>query len=65
MRFAICLAALAFAACQMPMSGMHAIPAPPEGNTPSPADVIAASKPEEWRALDPENLMNPGKILDP
>ncbi|MFT3723953.1 MAG: peptidylprolyl isomerase [Hyphomonadaceae bacterium] len=57
MRFVIGLAALALAACQMPAMSMHAIPAPPEGKTPSPGDVIAASKPEEWRALDPENTL--------
>jgi peptidylprolyl isomerase len=34
-----------------------AIPPPPEGNTPSPQEVIAASKPAEWRALDPENTL--------
>lgn len=49
------LFALALAACQ---SGtQYAIPAAPPGNTPSPAEVIAASKPEEWRALDPENTL--------
>lgn len=57
MRFAIGLAALALAACQMPPMSTHAIPAPPEGKTPSPGEVIAASKPEEWRALDPENTL--------
>jgi cyclophilin family peptidyl-prolyl cis-trans isomerase len=34
-----------------------AIPPAPEGDTPSVADVVAASKPEEWRALDPENTL--------
>ena len=57
MRFVIGLAALALAACQMPATSLHAIPAPPEGKTPSPAEVIAASKPEEWRTLDPENTL--------
>ena len=33
------------------------IPGPPEGLTPSVADVVAASKPQEWRALDPENTL--------
>ena len=46
--------ALAMAACQ---SQGPAIPAAPPGNTPSPAEVIAASKPEEWRRLDPENTV--------
>ncbi len=57
MRIAIGLAALMLAACQMPSPTLHAIPAPPAGKTPSPAEVIAASKPEEWRALDPENTL--------
>lgn len=54
------LFALALAACQsgMQMAGTQpAIPPAPPGNTPSPAEVIAASKPEEWRALDPENTL--------
>ncbi|MBI1360895.1 MAG: peptidylprolyl isomerase [Alphaproteobacteria bacterium] len=34
-----------------------AIPGPPEGLTPSVADIVAASKPEEWRALDPETTL--------
>ena len=48
------------AACQ----AGPAIPAAPEGNTPSPADIIAASQPYEWRTLDPENTLYmdfPGK----
>jgi len=49
--------ALAAAACQSQGGADHAIPPPPPGNTPSPAEVIAASKPEEWRALDPENTL--------
>jgi peptidylprolyl isomerase len=47
-------------ACQ----ALPAIPAAPEGNTPSPADVVAASPPSEWRTLDPENTLYmdfPGK----
>lgn len=47
-------------ACQ----ALPAIPAAPEGNTPSPADVVAASLPSEWRTLDPENTLYmdfPGK----
>lgn len=57
MRFVFGLAALALAACQSPAATMSAIPAPPEGKTPSPAEVIAASKPEEWRRIDPENTL--------
>ncbi len=58
MRILSCLAApmlmaAALAACQSAPD----IPAAPEGNTPSPADVIAASRPEEWRVLDPENTL--------
>lgn len=54
------MCALALAACQsgsMMAASAPAIPGPPPGNTPSPADVIAASKPEEWRRLDPENTL--------
>lgn len=40
-----------------PAATAPAIPAPPEGLTPSVADIVAASKPEEWRALDPENTL--------
>lgn len=63
MRLQTCVAVLALAACQPAeapapeTSAAPAIPGPPEGNTPSPADVIAASKPEEWRVLDPENTL--------
>lgn len=58
MRSLIALAALAIAACQSPPATItSAIPLPPEGNTPSPAEVIAASQPAEWRALDPENTL--------
>jgi peptidylprolyl isomerase len=64
MRIAFGLAALALAACQLPHSSHNAIPAAPPGLTPSPAEVIAASKTSEWRALDPENTLYmdfPGK----
>ncbi|MEY4786019.1 MAG: hypothetical protein RIR41_3954, partial [Pseudomonadota bacterium] len=45
-------------ACQSPPATVTStIPPPPEGNTPSPAEVIAASQPAEWRALDPENTL--------
>jgi peptidylprolyl isomerase len=58
MRSLIALAALAIAACQSPPAGItSAIPPPPEGKTPSPAEVIAASQPAEWRSLDPENTL--------
>ena len=58
MRILIALAALALAACQLPpASTASAIPPPPEGNTPSPAEVVAASRSAEWRALDPENTL--------
>ncbi len=58
MRSLIAFAALAIAACQSPPATITStIPPPPEGNTPSPAEVIAASKPAEWRALDPENTL--------
>ena len=61
MRSLIVLAALVLAACQLPpASTASAIPLPPEGNTPSPAEVVAASKPAEWRALDPENTLYMG-----
>lgn len=66
MKFAIGLAALALglAACQSAGDTASNIPGPPPGNTASPADIIAASKPEEWRKLDPENTLYmdfPGK----
>ena len=58
MRSLIAFAALAIAACQSPPATITStIPPPPEGNTPSPAEVIAASQPAEWRALDPENTL--------
>lgn len=64
MRIAIGLAALALAACQTATAPPSMIPAQPAGLTPSPSDIIAASKPSEWRALDPENTLYmdfPGK----
>jgi peptidylprolyl isomerase len=67
MRTSLVLIALALAACQpaakpaAPVSARvdpaHAIPAQPEGDSPSIPDTLAASKPEEWRALDPENTL--------
>ena len=61
---ALALAASPLAACQSTTTVAAAIPAPPSGPTPSIADVIAASKPSEWRVLDPENTLYmdfPGK----
>jgi peptidylprolyl isomerase len=61
---ALSLGAVALAACQSPAAPLNAIPAPPAGLTRSPADIVAASKPYEWRALDPENTLYmdfPGK----
>jgi peptidylprolyl isomerase len=57
MKRLVALAVLALAACQSPAATVSAIPPPPEGNTLSPPEIIAASKPEEWRALDPENTL--------
>lgn len=57
MRIAFGLAALMLAACQSPAGSVSAIPAPPAGNTLSPGEIIAASQPSEWRALDPENTL--------
>jgi peptidylprolyl isomerase len=60
-------AALALAACQPapkpappaapPVDPLHAIPPQPAGDSPSIPDILAASKPTEWRALDPENTL--------
>lgn len=33
------------------------IPPQPEGKTPSIPEIVAASRPEEWRPLDPENTL--------
>jgi peptidylprolyl isomerase len=62
-----CLGPLLAAACSRPTPPTIAdappapvaavIPAAPKGVTPSVADIVAASKPEEWRALDPENTL--------
>lgn len=56
MRAALALGLLALAACQS-ASMTSAIPGPPPGNTPTIPEVIAASKPEEWRRLDPQNTL--------
>ena len=56
MKFVFGLAAIALAGCQSP-AVMSAIPAAPPGNTPSIPEVVAASKPEEWRKLDPANTL--------
>lgn len=64
MRFVALVSLLALAACQpapapsaAPAPAGPAIPAEPEGKSPSVADIIAQSKPEEWRALDLENTL--------
>jgi peptidylprolyl isomerase len=67
MRTSFVLIALALAACQPALKPAapaapavdpaHAIPAQPEGDSPSIPETLAASKPEEWRALDPENTL--------
>jgi peptidylprolyl isomerase len=67
MRTSFVLIALALAACQPApkpaapatptVDPAHAIPAQPEGDSPSIPETLAASKPEEWRALDPENTL--------
>ena len=56
MRASLALGLLALAACQSP-SMTSAIPPPPPGNTPTIPEVIAASKPDEWRRIDPENTL--------
>ena len=56
MKFVFGLAAIALAGCQSP-AVMSAIPAAPPGNTPSIPEVVAASKPDEWRKLDPANTL--------
>lgn len=66
MRIASGLIALVVAVCPLAacQSAEPPIPPQPPGLTPSPADVIAASKPSEWRVLDPENTLYmdfPGK----
>src|SRR5688572_19759763 len=33
------------------------IPAQPVGKSPSIPDILAASKPEEWRVINPENTL--------
>jgi len=67
MRTSLALIVLALAACQpaakpaapaaAAVDPAHAIPAQPEGDSPSIPETLAASKPEEWRALDPENTL--------
>ena len=55
---------LCAAACQpastpaaAPAPAGPVIPAEPEGKSPPVPDILAQSKPEEWRALDPENTL--------
>jgi peptidylprolyl isomerase len=67
MRRSLVFSVLALAACQpetrpaatatAPIDTAHEIPAQPEGLTPSIPEILAASKPEEWRTLDPENTL--------
>jgi peptidylprolyl isomerase len=67
MRTAVLLAAFVLAACQPESKASspvvptidpaNGIPAQPEGKTPSIPEILAASKPEEWRTLDPENTL--------
>ena len=66
MRIASGLIALVVAVCPLAACQLagQPIPPPPAGLTPSPSEVIAASKPYEWRVLDPENTLYmdfPGK----
>jgi peptidylprolyl isomerase len=64
MRKSLVLAALLLAACQpaappapAPAAPVSNIPAQPEGQSAAIPDILAASKPEEWRPLDPENTL--------
>jgi peptidylprolyl isomerase len=64
MRFSLLAAVLAMSACQpasspaaAPGPSASAIPAQPEGDSPPTPDILAQSRPEEWRALDPENTL--------
>jgi peptidylprolyl isomerase len=64
MRKFLALAVLALAACQpasspaaTPTPAGPVIPAEPEGKSPPIPDLLAQSKPEEWRSLDPENTL--------
>ncbi|HEY6985516.1 MAG TPA: peptidylprolyl isomerase, partial [Rhodanobacteraceae bacterium] len=47
--------AAAIAALMLPVYALAEDPAPPKAKT--MADVLAASKPSDWRALDPENTL--------
>ncbi len=40
-----------------PVETISAIPSQPEGNSPSIPEILTASKPEEWRRLNPENTL--------
>lgn len=64
MRKSLLLAAVLLAACQpaetpepAPAAPVSNIPAEPEGKSVSIPDILAASTPEEWRSLDPENTI--------
>jgi len=50
MRHIVLAAAIALSACA-------SAPAAPEGPAPSVADILAQASADEWRALDPENLL--------
>lgn len=39
------------------LSGCAQLPAPPAAKPPTSSDVLAASAPADWRALDPENTL--------
>jgi peptidylprolyl isomerase len=52
----ICLTLVVFAACVLPLENSTAAePTPPKAKT--TADVLAASKPSDWRTLDPDNTL--------
>jgi peptidylprolyl isomerase len=52
----ICLTLIVVAACVLPLENSAAAgPTPPKAKT--TADVLAASKPSDWRALDPDNTL--------
>lgn len=56
---ASCVAALAMAAAGCAGAGFSplAIPAAPPGDTQTVAEIVAASQPAEWRALDPQRTL--------
>src|SRR5690606_10133033 len=40
-----------------PVEAVTSIPPQPPGESPSIAEILAASSPEEWRPIDPENTL--------